>query len=210
MNRPVPAILAIGASTGGPPALLDILSHLPAQLPVGVLVVQHMPPGFAANFVERLSALCELKVREASDGGAIQAGAVYVAPAGWHMTAIRGAHVPCSTRLSKSPAGTLHIPSVDVLMCSVAETFHNRAMGVLLTGMGVDGARGMKAIHDAGGWTIGQDAGSSAVYGMPRAAANLGALHRIVPLSQICSQILAALWGKRDAVAPKAAAHAAR
>ena len=209
MNRPVPAIVAIGASTGGPPALLDVLSHLPAQLPVGVLVVQHMPEDFTANFVQRMNAQCELRIREASEGDAVQPGTVLVAPAGLHMTVGRGERALCVTRLSKLPTGTLHTPSVDILMCSVAATFRQRAMGILLTGMGSDGARGMKAIHDAGGWTVGQDAGSSAVYGMPRAAAHIGALHRVVPLNQISTEILAAVWGKCDALTPRVSSHAA-
>ena len=125
------------------------------------------------------------------------------------MSVGRGDRGLCIARLSKSPLGTIHTPSVDVLMCSVAETFRQRAMGILLTGMGSDGAAGMKAIHDAGGWTVGQDAGSSAVYGMPRAAADMGALHRVVSLSQISAEILAAVWGKRNALTPRAASHAA-
>jgi two-component system chemotaxis response regulator CheB len=169
-----------------------------------------MPPGFTTNFAQRLDAMCELKVREASDGGAIQAGTVYVAPAGRHMTVLRGSYGGCSARLSASPTDTAHIPSVDVLMCSVAEMFGPRAMGVLLTGMGSDGARGMKAIRDVGGWTVGQNASSCAVYGMPRIAADLGALHRIVPLSQMSVEILAAVWGKHDVLTPRASAHVAR
>ena len=189
MSRTPPAILAMGASTGGPPALQSILSHLPAELPVGILVVQHMPLGFTANFVQRLNALCRLKVREASGGEIIEPGTVYIAPAGWHMTASRGNPNAFFLQISKSPSGMQHIPSVDVLFRSVAETFRNRAVAVLLTGMGTDGALGMKAIHDAGGWTLGQDAASSAVYGMPRAAAEIGALSRVEPLHQILSLI---------------------
>lgn len=210
MNAPSPAVLAIGASTGGPPALLEILSHLPAELPVGILIVQHMHLGFTANFVQRLNIQCQLSIQEASEGDRIEPGTVYIAPAGSHMTIRRDNTGVFSIQIGKSPYGMQHTPSVDVLMRSVAETCRNRAMGVLLTGMGVDGALGMKAIHDAGGWTLGQDAGSCVVYGMPRAAAAIGALSRVVPLHQICTEILAALAYKPAQQSQLASSHRAR
>ena len=204
-----PTILAIGASTGGPKALQQVLSALPASLPVGVLVVQHMPPGFTAPFAERLNTLCQLRIREAAGGEIIEPGNVYIAPAGWHLTVSRGAAGRCSTEVSKSPSATLHRPSVDILLFSVAETFRSQAMGVLLTGMGVDGARGMKAIHKAGGWTVGQNAETCVVYGMPRAAAEMRALSRVAPLSLVATEIMSALSHSSDAAAPRATSHSA-
>ena len=186
-----PAILAIGTSTGGPKALQDVLSQLPAQLPTGILIVQHMPVGFTAQFAERLNHVCPMTVCESKGEETIEPGTVYIAPAGLHMTVSRDGS-RYRTQLGQSPAGTRHTPSVDVLMHSVASVFGNQAMGVILTGMGSDGAQGMKAIRDAGGWTVGQDAESCAVYGMPRSAAEINALSRIAPLHQIASEILAA------------------
>ena len=185
-----PAVIAIGTSTGGPKALQEVLSQLPQQLPAGILVVQHMPLGFTSQFAERLNHICKVAVRESKGDELVESGTVYIAPAGTHLTVYRSG-TACRTQLSKSPADTLHTPSVDVLMNSVAKVYGSKAMGVLLTGMGNDGALGMKAVRDAGGWTIGQDAESCAVYGMPRAAAELNALCRVAPLTQIAAEILA-------------------
>ncbi len=204
-----PSILAIGASTGGPKALQDILAQLPAQLPAGVLVVQHMPIGFTAQFAERLNRLCQLEVRESAGEETIEPGTVYIAPAGWHLT-VGGTGPRYRTHLSKSPGGTQHTPSVDVLMLSVASVFRNQAMGVILTGMGTDGARGMKSIRDAGGWTVGQDAESCAVYGMPRSAAELDALCRVTPLARISSEIISAFSHRPSPIAPAASLHTTR
>jgi len=199
-----PAILAIGTSTGGPKALQEVLSELPADLSTGILIVQHMPVGFTAQFAERLNHLSPLSVRESKGEETIEPGTVYIAPAGWHMTVGRGGN-SYRTQLSKLPAGTLHTPSVDVLMRSVAEVFGTRGMGIILTGMGADGALGIKAIHDAGGWTIGQDAGTCTVYGMPRAAAEMNALSRIAPLHRMASEIIAAFPQRSGTAIPLAA-----
>jgi two-component system chemotaxis response regulator CheB len=204
-----PAIIAIGTSTGGPKALQEVLAQLPAQLPTGVLIVQHMPVGFTAQFADRLNSLCKVAVREVKGEESIEAGTVYIAPAGMHMTVAR-AGTKYHTHLSKTPGGTLHTPSVDVLMHSVARVYGRHAMGVILTGMGADGAQGMKAIRDAGGWTIGQDAESCAVYGMPRSAAELNALCRVAPLSHIAAEILSALTPRASAAAGSASARSAR
>lgn len=138
-----------------------------------------------------LNQLCHMSVRECQGVEVVEAGSVYIAPAGWHMTVARTGHV-YRTQLSKLPAGTLHTPSVDVLMHSVASVFGNRGMGIILTGMGADGALGMKAIRAAGGWTIGQNAETCTVYGMPRSAAEMNALSRVVPLDQIAAEIVSA------------------
>lgn len=188
----VSAIVAIGTSTGGPKALQEILPVLPRDLPVPVLVVQHMPQGFTAPFAQRLNTLCSVTVREAVHHESIQPGVVYVAPAGVHMTVERPSDSHSVICLDPRPENSLHIPSVDVLMKSVAQGFGPLAMGVIMTGMGCDGVQGMKAIHRRGGFTIGQDESTCAVYGMPRVCAESGVLRCVVPLSQIPATILQA------------------
>ena len=188
----IASIVSIGTSTGGPRALQEILPLLPADLKVAVLVVQHMPVGFTGPFARRLNNLCKISVQEAQNGTVISDGVVYIAPAGLHMTVDRKAGPLPRIRLSQHPLGTLHTPSVDVTMLSVAEAYGALAMGVILTGMGNDGAQGIKSIFAAGGITVGQDEASSIVYGMPRACAETGVLHRVVPLHRIPEQILMA------------------
>ena len=190
---PVPGIVAIGTSTGGPRALQEVLPLLPADLPVGILVVQHMPSGFTGPFAERLNRLCQVEVIEAVNGQAILPATVYLAPAGLHMTVEHGLANSPRICLSEKPLGTLHTPSVDVTMISVAREFGSSAMGIILTGMGSDGAQGMQAIFQAGGITVGQDEATSVIYGMPRACAELGVLQHIVPLQQVPEQILTSL-----------------
>jgi two-component system, chemotaxis family, protein-glutamate methylesterase/glutaminase len=186
-----PAVIAVGASTGGPKALQDILPLLPRELSASILIVQHMPPGFTGPFAQRLNSLCSLEVREATEDEPILPGVAYIAPAGTQMTVGRPGSNAFIMLEDGSP-NQLHTPSVNVMMKSVAEHFGNLAMGVILTGMGTDGAEGMDAIRKQGGLTIGQDEGSCIVYGMPRACAELGALARTVPLLQIPSEILEA------------------
>ena len=187
-----PAIVALGTSTGGPKALQEILPVLPNDLPVGVLIVQHMPPGFTGPFAKRLNNLCKVTVLEAEEGMLVRPGHVFIAPAGKHMTARRRGS-DTVLHVSPTPTNTLHIPSVDVMMLSVAEIFRSLAMGVIMTGMGTDGAQGMQAIFREGGLTVGQDEASCAVYGMPRSCAEMGVLKRVVPLMQIPQQILSAV-----------------
>jgi two-component system, chemotaxis family, protein-glutamate methylesterase/glutaminase len=194
-----PAIVAVGVSTGGPKALQEILPLLPRDLPVPILLVQHMPPGFTAPFAQRLNSLCSVAVREAADHEPINPGVVYIAPAGMHMTVERPSDAQSFIHLDTQPDNCLHIPSADILMKSVAEGYRSLAMGVIMTGMGSDGAEGMKAIRQRGGFTIGQDEASCAVYGMPRACAELGILNRVVPLSQIPAQILQATLCRKRA-----------
>jgi two-component system chemotaxis response regulator CheB len=188
-----PEIIALGTSTGGPQALQELLPQLPADLPVGMIVVQHMPPGFTAPFARRLHSLSKLSVREAVQEDVIEPGSVYVAPAGQHMTLSRRAGGSAVICLSDYPAGTLHKPSVDVTMLSVAEAFGRHALGIIMTGMGSDGLQGMTAIRNAGGITIGQDETSSAVYAMPRCCAENGVLQRVVSLPRLAGHILQAV-----------------
>jgi len=192
LSHSAPAIIALGVSTGGPKALQEMLPTLPADLAVPILIVQHMPAGFTAPFATRLNNLCALSVSEASQGEVIQPGAVYVAPTGFQMTVGRPSNSRTIICLSIKPENQMHIPSVDITMQSVASAFHSQAMGIILTGMGADGAEGMKAIHREGGLTVGQDEASCAVYGMPRVCAEMGILDRVVPLSQISHEILQA------------------
>jgi two-component system chemotaxis response regulator CheB len=194
--RIVPEIVAIGASTGGPQALQDLLPQLPADLPVGVIIVQHMPPGFTGPLAKRLNTISEIEVREAEHGDLVQAGKVYIAPAGQHITVERhGSEIDLKIKicLSPYPLESLHKPSADVMMASVAKVFGRYCCGIILTGMGNDGLEGMTAIHHVGGITIGQDQASSAVYGMPRVCAERGILQHVAPLPQMKAQILLAL-----------------
>jgi len=186
-----PRVVAIGVSTGGPKALEQILPRLPMHLPIPILIVQHMPPGFTAPFAERLNKLCAIDVREATHREPLTPGVAYVAPAGTHMRVARrmSDSSPIIT-LSREPADAIHVPSVDVLMKTVAAIFKNRSMGIIMTGMGSDGSEGIAAIFRQGGLTIGQDEASCAVFGMPRVCAELGVLSRMVSLSQIPTQIL--------------------
>ena len=198
--HPATAIVALGISTGGPKALEEILPFLPGDLPVPILVVQHMPAGFTAPFAQRLNSLCTVSVREASQGEVVQAGAVYIAPAGYHMTVDRPTNSRTLIWLCSKPENQVHVPSADVLMQSVAAAFQSQAMGVIMTGMGSDGAQGMNAIHREGGFTLGQDEQSCAVYGMPRVCADMGILDRVVPLLQIPHEILQATRYRKTSV----------
>jgi len=196
-NHPA-GIVAIGASTGGPRALQEILPAFPPDFPVPVLIVQHMPRGFTGPFAQRLNSLCSVPVREAVHHEPIQKGAIYIAPAGLHMTVDHRSESRAFINLDAQPGNLLHIPSVDVMMKSVAASYGEFAMGVILTGMGSDGTEGMKAIHRSGGVTVGQDESTCTVYGMPRSCAESGILSRVVPLSQVPVQILQAIrYGKR-------------
>lgn len=199
-----PSLICIGCSTGGPRALQHILPALPAHLPVGIVVVQHMPQGFTRPFADRLNVLCRVHVKEAEADDSVDPGTVLIAPAGWHLTLCRRAHSSYAVRLTKTPIDLLHIPSVDVLMLSAAEVVRDRTMGVILTGMGNDGEAGMKAIRAAGGYTIAQDEATSAVYGMPRACAEAGAVQKLLPLPEISDEMVAAVtsssygWSSTD------------
>jgi two-component system chemotaxis response regulator CheB len=190
ISRVPAAIVAIGVSTGGPKALEEILPHFPKDCPVPILIVQHMPAGFIVPFAERLNKISAVAVRQASNGELIRPGTIYLAPAGLHMTVHRTTPLRTIICLSDLPHNQVHIPSVDVTMRSVASMFHAEAMGVIMTGMGSDGVEGMNAIYREGGKTISQDEASCAVYGMPKACAEMGIVDKVVPLSQIPLEIL--------------------
>jgi two-component system chemotaxis response regulator CheB len=184
--------VAIGASTGGPTALQAIIPRLPRDLGAAVLVVQHIPLGFTRYLAERLAIRSALPVEEAADGDAVVPGRVLIAPAGRHMKLThRGEAV--EVRLDDEPSSSLHRPSADVLMASVAEVFGRRSMGVVLTGMGSDGAEGLGAIRKVGGQTLAESEETCVIYGMPKAAIEAGVVDRAVPLPGIADAILAAV-----------------
>lgn len=179
-------IVAIGSSTGGPSALLTVLSGLPAEFPLPVLIAQHIADGFVPGLVSWLDGGTRIKVLEASDGDRVRAGTAYFAPTGSNMV-IEGNTI----RFEAAGQGQLYIPSADTLFESVARGFGSRAVGVLLTGMGADGANGLKRMHDRGAVTIAQNEETCVVYGMPRAAIELGAAGEVLAIEDIAAGILA-------------------
>ncbi len=182
------ALVAIGSSTGGTSALEEVLHGLPADGPP-VVVAQHLPEAFVPRFVERLDVVLPQSVRMAAGGETLRPGAVYIAPATHHLIVERqGAQLVAA--LDHGPKVNFHRPSVDVLFASVARCCARRTVAVILTGMGKDGANGMLAIHEAGGRTLAQDEATSVVYGMPRAAVELGGVHHSVPLSRIADRVV--------------------
>lgn len=184
-------ILAIGASTGGTEALKDVLMGLPRNGP-GTVVVQHMPANFTEPFAQRLNSLCAMEVREAKNGDSIVPGLVLVAPGDYHIVVRRsGARYYVEIGSGEKVSG--HRPSVDVLLHSVAKIAGANAIGVILTGMGGDGAKGLLSMRNAGARTIGQDEASSVVYGMPKIAYDIGAVERQVPLNKVANTILSSI-----------------
>ncbi len=181
-------LVAIGISTGGPNALRKVFAQFSEQVPAAMLIVQHMPPGFTAEFARSLDKVGPMTVREAVDGEALTPGTALVAPGDYHLTVERKAS-GYVTRVTQTPAQNGHRPSADVLFQSVAEQAGKRALGVIMTGMGKDGAKQLGAILRAGGLTLGQDAGTSVVYGMPRVAAELGNVERQIALHEAADAI---------------------
>ena len=184
-------LIAIGASTGGTEAIKEVLVRLPAEVP-GIVMVQHMPETFTPSFARRLDSLGRIRVVEAQGGERIQPGHAYLAPGHSHLT-VRRSGGGWVTELSKAEPVNRHRPAVDVLFDSVAKEAGKQAIGVILTGMGKDGAQGMLAMRQAGAWNIGQDQESCVVYGMPREAALVGAVDEVVGLNNVAARILARL-----------------
>lgn len=181
-------IVAIGASTGGTEAIKHMLAGMPADAP-GTVITQHMPEAFTASFAQRMDSLSAMVVREAKDGDQILPGHVFIAPGNHHLIVARsGARYLC--RLNEGPPVNRHRPSVDVLFRSVADNAGANAVGVILTGMGDDGAQGMKEMHDVGIPTIAQDEKSSVVWGMPGSAVKLGGVDEVLPLDRIAKRAL--------------------
>jgi two-component system chemotaxis response regulator CheB len=191
-------VLAIGASTGGTRAIEVVLRALPASAP-GTVIVQHMPEHFTAPFAQRLNTLCQMEVREARDNDPVVPGVVLIAPGNQHMV-LQQSGARYLVRLKHGPLVHYQRPSVDVLFHSVARSAGRNAIGVLLTGMGVDGAKGLLAMQQNGAFTMAEDEQSCVVFGMPKEAIKLGAADAVVPLSQMAQGIQQALaTGQQDA-----------
>ena len=186
-------LIAIGASTGGTEAIATILKELSPPLPP-IVIVQHIPPVFSNHFAHRLNAISKLTVKEAEDGEAIKPSTAYVAPGGRHMKLERRAGRIVVACMQGDPVNWVR-PSADVLFFSVAELIGDAARGVILTGMGADGAKGLFAMRHTGAMTFGQDEASCVVYGMPRAAFELGAVERQMPLAAMAGAIKQAVRG---------------
>jgi two-component system, chemotaxis family, protein-glutamate methylesterase/glutaminase len=187
--RTTDRIIAIGASTGGTEAIKEVLVQLPADTP-GVVITQHIPKAFSTPFARRMDACCQMTVYEAEDGQVILPGHVYIAPGDQHLLVVRdGARYVC--RLDNGPPVNRHKPSVDVLFRSVAQQAGRSAIGVLLTGMGKDGAVGLKEMRDAGSPTIAQDEATSVVWGMPGEAIAIGAAAETLALGQVAARLCA-------------------
>ena len=190
MSRTTEHIVAVGTSTGGTQALEVILAELPAVCP-GIVVVQHMPPQFTAAFAARLNSICEIEVREAANNDRVVPGCALIAPGGKHMLLVRSG-AQYHVEIKDGPPVNRHRPSVDVLFRSVAKCAGKNALGIIMTGMGDDGARGLKEMRDAGARTVAQDEATCVVFGMPKEAIRLDAAERIEALDNISRLILAA------------------
>ncbi len=187
-----PAVVAIGVSTGGPAALDVLLPELPADFPLPVLVVQHMPEVFTRLFAERLSRRCRLRVCEASEGAPATPGIIYIARGNWHMETLAAARAgsPATLHLNQDPPENHCRPAVDTLFRSVARVYGSGVLAVVLTGMGCDGLAGSRIVRAQGGSVLAQDQATSTVWGMPGAVAQAGLAHKVLPLAAIAPEIL--------------------
>ncbi len=193
-NIPSDVIIAIGASTGGTEATLEVIRNLPREVP-GIVIVQHMPPVFTRMYAERLNNTCKIEVKEAQDGDIVEPGLALVAPGSFQLKVMRdrnGYFVKCF----EGEKVNGHAPSVDVMFESVAEAAKDKAIGVILTGMGSDGAKGLLKMRKNGAYTIGQDEKSAVVYGMPMVAYNIGAVENQCSLLDIEGEIMNSLKAK--------------
>lgn len=181
-------LVFIGASTGGTEATKEVLMALPADFP-GVVITQHMPPGFTRNYAARLDSLCKISVKEAQDGERILPGHAYIAPGGLHLSVERsGANY--IARVQDGDPVNRHKPSVEVLFKSAARVVGPNALGIMLTGMGADGAKAMREMRDAGAYCVAQDEASCVVFGMPREAIAAGAVQEVLPLNKIANHVV--------------------
>jgi two-component system chemotaxis response regulator CheB len=181
-------VIAIGTSTGGTQALEVVLPMLPRVAP-GIVIVQHMPEKFTRSFAERLNSLCQIEVREAEDGDRVIAGRALIAPGGRHLLLTRSG-AQYHVKVKQGPLVNRHCPSVDVLFRSVAQRAGKNALGIIMTGMGNDGAAGLEELHNTGANTIAQDEASCVVFGMPKEAIKRNAVDRIMPLDKIANAII--------------------
>ena len=182
--------VGIGASTGGPVALQEVLSRIPVNFPYGIIVGIHMPKAFTGPYADRLNAKCSMSIREAVDGDVLKPGLALIAPGGMHTTLVRhGAGLMVKTVPTSAYPQYVYIPSVDLMMSSMAEATNGSMLGVILTGMGNDGFKGMQLLKSKGGLTIAQDEATSTIYGMPRACVDGGVADEVLPLGQIGFEI---------------------
>ncbi len=177
-------IIAIGVSTGGPNALREVFAQLPADLAQPIVVVQHMPAGFTNEFAQSLNRICPLEVKEAADGDLIKPGRILIAPGGKHLT-VEKRSLATIARINEDGPCNGHRPSVEILFNSVAKEFKNNALGIIMTGMGKDGAKALTDLYAEGSRTLGQDEESCVVYGMPRAAYEMGGVEKQISLSEM-------------------------
>ncbi|MDH4027601.1 MAG: chemotaxis response regulator protein-glutamate methylesterase [Nitrospirota bacterium] len=184
------AIVAIGTSTGGPRALQQIICRIPKDFPVPILIAQHMPQAFTGPFAERLDQLSEIKVKEAEHGEPILKGVVYIAPGRGHMGLTRTKVTETLIKISEHRTEYIYKPSVDELLLSTVECFFGHVLGVVLTGLGNDGTRGMKEIKNKGGRTIVESEETCVVFGMPRSVIEAGAADKILPINEIAGEII--------------------
>ena len=203
-KRPVPVgvktserLIAVGASTGGTEAIREFLSGMTHDCP-GIAIVQHMPENFTRMFAERLNGLCQITVKEAEHNDPILPGHAYIAPGGKHLWVKRDGG-QLLAKLSTEPPMNLHRPSVDFLFLSAAKFLGADAIGVIMTGMGRDGAKGMLEMKNAGAWTIAQDEATSVIFGMPREAIEMGAVHEVAPLGRLRERAMSRIGRKEIA-----------
>jgi two-component system chemotaxis response regulator CheB len=180
-------VVALGISTGGPQALQILLSKLPANFPAGILIVQHISSGFIQGLVEWLRVTSSLDIRVAKVGDTLRNGTIFFAPDDMHMTVDKQEKIVLKEDVSKK---MLHVPSIDVMMQSVAEAYRGNAVGVIMTGMGRDGVEGISAIKSSGGYTLAQDEKTSAIYGMNKLAVEQGVIDRVLALEYIADELI--------------------
>lgn len=184
-------VVLIGASTGGPKNIFDVLPELPSEFNFSIILVQHMPEAFTAGYAERINEACNFEFKEAKSRELLEPGKGYLAPGGFHLTLFKGtSENEYRFRLSRYPSDTRFIPGVDVTLLSFAEVLKSRCIGVIMTGMGNDGVEGMKAIYREGGKTIAESEESCVVYGMPRAAVEANCVDYEIPSHKIAEQIM--------------------
>ncbi len=199
-NRLPARIVAIGASTGGPQALQLILTGMPANFPAPIVISQHMPGGFTASFAERLNKLSAIRVKEAADNEPLEPGKALICPGGFHLL-LKTRNDRIYTRLKNAEDNDRYVPSINLMMKSAAEIFKDMALGVVLTGMGNDGTRGMVEIFRQGGYTITESEETAVVFGMPHEVIKAGAAQRILPLSEVTSELVKIVMNEKH-IAP--------
>jgi two-component system, chemotaxis family, protein-glutamate methylesterase/glutaminase len=184
------AIVAIGTSTGGPKALQDVVTQLPKEFPLPIVIAQHMPPNFTGPFAERLNQCSKIEVKEANEGDVLRPGLALLAPGRGHMRVTRKRDMNVAVTISENREEYIYRPSVDALMLSVAECFPGRSLAIILTGMGNDGLKGLTALKKTGGRIFAQNEQTCVVYGMPKAIVDAGIADKVLPLEDIAGEII--------------------